>query len=227
MQSVVSKQTKIFTVALFVLLAVALSWQPAAAGGSDPEPAPTSNPAGRTTCGVPGNATINVTVRWTNVYSAPNGNAVTDINMPHDTNVTMTGRDVWGCWVRITSTFGTGWLPIDALRDTGVLGLPVVSGGASVPAPAPIVDVRVCGEEGNTTTASTTRWTDLFSWASPDTRLANKALAPNTTVTINGRDFWGCWVHITSGGESAWVPVDALSSRGVMSLPILADNSNG
>lgn len=228
---VVSNQTKLFVVTLFVLLALTLSWQPAAAGGSDPTPAPApaGDPAGKTTCGTQGDATTNLTVRWTNVYSAPAGTAVTDINMPHDTQVTMTGRDVWGCWVRVESSFGNGWLPIDALSNTGVLGLPVIGGGASAPAPGPVVysDSRVCGQPGNTTAASTTRWTDMFSWASPDTRLAGKALSPNTGVTIEGRDFWGCWVRVSGGGESGWVPVDSLSARGVMSLPVLADNSNG
>ncbi len=99
-----------------------------------------------------------------------------------------------------------------------------LAGGAD-PEP-PTFDSRICGRPGNVTQAQTIRWTDLFGTADPTTHIGSH-YPPSTAVTIIGRDFWGCWVSVQSASANGWVPINALNARGVLDLPILADNSNG
>ena len=108
----------------------------------------------------------------------------------------------------------------------------VFAGGADpapeAPAPDPVVvevDDRVCGEEGAVTDSSTTRWTNIFATAHPDSDTGS-AYEPNTPVTIIGRDFWGCWVSVESEAGNGWIPVDATTTKAVMDLPVLVDNSD-
>ncbi|MGB1252396.1 MAG: hypothetical protein ACPG8W_17390 [Candidatus Promineifilaceae bacterium] len=115
-----------------------------------------------------------------------------------------------------------------------VLVLSVVSstafaGGAdpepAAPAPAPVFDERVCGEAGAVTESQTTRWTNIFTTAHPDSDTGN-AYEPNTPVTILGRDFWGCWISVQTAVGNGWIPVDAITTKAVMDLPVLVDNSD-
>ena len=103
------------------------------------------------------------------------------------------------------------------------LSLQAFAGAAD---PGQPVDARICGRDGNTTQAQTIRWTDVFSVADPDATTGN-AYPPSTAVTILGRDYWGCWVKVDSATYDGWVPVDALNTNTVMSLPVLFDNSGG
>ncbi|MGB1250310.1 MAG: hypothetical protein ACPG8W_06735, partial [Candidatus Promineifilaceae bacterium] len=140
------------------------------------------------------------------------------------------GRNSDGSWVFIWADVGDGWVPTSSVTLAGnVMLLSVWAdhfSGEACAAPPQQIDARVCGREGNTTTANTTRWTDIFNTADPATD-TGRAYPPNTNVTINGRDFWGCWVQVDGASDSGWIPVDSLSNRGVMSRPILVDNSGG
>lgn len=140
------------------------------------------------------------------------------------------GRNANGSWVFIWADVGDGWVPTSSVNLAGdVMTLGVWAdhfNGEACAAPPPVIDARICGREGNTTSASTTRWTDIFTTADPATT-TGRAYTPNTQVTINGRDFWGCWVQVDGAGDSGWIPVDSLNNRGVMDRPILVDNSMG
>lgn len=108
----------------------------------------------------------------------------------------------------------------------------VFAGGAdpvAAPAPAPevepVADARICGEEGAVTQSSTNRWTNIFATAHPDSD-TGRAYEPNTPVTITGRDYWGCWVAVEAEPGNGWIPVDATTTKAVMGLPVLVDNSD-
>ena len=55
-----------------------------------------------------------------------------------------------------------------------------------------------------------TRWTNLYATPQPDSAL-DAGLAPDTVVTVLGRDQWGGWILIETGDDAGWVPRDALS----------------
>ena len=78
------------------------------------------------------------------------------------------------------------------------------------------------------TTATTTRWTDIYSTADPDLP-TGRAYPPGTDLTLTGRDFWGCFVRVRSNTEAGngWVPVQAIDTRAIMGLEVLVDNSGG
>lgn len=140
-------------------------------------------------------------------------------------------RNADGSWVFIWADVGDGWVPTSTVNLAGnVMDLSVWADhfqGEMCAAPPPQqVDSRICGRAGNTINANTTRWTDIFNTADPDTE-TGRAYRPNTSVTVNGRDFWGCWVQVDGAGDSGWIPVDSLNSRGVMDRPVLVDNSGG
>lgn len=223
------------------------------AGGVDPDlgsttPAPTVD--GRI-CGRAGAVTQAATTRWTDVFSTADPDATTGEAYPPNTGVTILGRDFWGCWVKVDSAGADGWVPVNALNTVNIMDLPILldnsdgcsisdgsrvtceevgdaGGSTPVAPPAGTVDntARVCGSDGAVTTARTTRWTDTYSTADPSSQTGG-ALAPQTNLTLNGIDFWGCWVSVSYDGGSAWLPVDAISTRAVLDLPQLVDNSNG
>ena len=139
------------------------------------------------------------------------------------------GRNSSGTWVFIWADVGDGWVPTSSVTLQGnVMSLSVWADAfqGEQCTQQPTFDSRICGRDGNTTTATTTRWTDIFATADPDTE-TGRAYPPNTTVSINGRDFWGCWVQVDGAGDSGWIPVNALNQNGVMGLPVLVDNSMG
>ncbi len=151
-------------------------------------------------------------------------------NVQSGDNVKMLGRNADGSWVFIWADAGDGWVPTSSVNVSGnVQALSVwtdhFNGASCAPAPQP-VDVRICGREGNVTSGSTIRWTDIYSTADPDATTGD-TFPPNTSFTFSGRDFWGCWVKVTGGGATGWMPIDAFTDRGIMSLPILIDNSQG
>lgn len=153
-------------------------------------------------------------------------------NVGNGVDVKMLGRNANGSWVFIWADSGDGWVPASTVRPDGnIMTLGVwtdhFNGEQCQSAPPPVfTDARICGRPGNTTAASTTRWTDIFNTADPDTE-TGRAYPPATALTINGRDFWGCWVQVAGAGDSGWIPVNALNNQGVMSLPVLVDNSGG
>ena len=100
------------------------------------------------------------------------------------------------------------------------------AGGVDPELGTPQVDARICGRDGSSTQGVTIRWTDRFTTADPDSTTGT-AYPPNTAVNMIGRDFWGCWVSVTSAEGNAWVPVDALNVNTIMGLPILVNNSDG
>ncbi len=119
------------------------------------------------------------------------------------------------------------FLVLVAVLSTLILGVQSVFAGGVDPDITYPVDSRICGRDGSSTQAVTVRWTNRFTTADPDSN-TNTAYPPNTSVTIRGRDFWGCWVSVSSATEGdAWVPIDALNVNTVMGLPVLVDNSNG
>ena len=107
----------------------------------------------------------------------------------------------------------------------------VFAGGADpdpAPAPAPttapvVFDERICGEPGAVTQSQTTRWTNIFTTADPNSD-TGRAYEPNTPVTILGRDYWGCWISVQAEPGNGWIPVDAVTTKAVMDLPMLVDN---
>lgn len=152
-------------------------------------------------------------------------------NINNGASIKALGRNANGSWVFIWADVGDGWVPSSSVNLAGnVMALSVWSdhfNGEACAAPPPQqIDSRICGREGRVTSAQTTRWTDIFSTADPSST-TGRAYVPNTSLTINGRDFWGCWVSVSGGGDSGWVPVDSLSDRGVMQHPVLVDNSMG
>ena len=151
-------------------------------------------------------------------------------NITNGAAIKALARNANGSWVFIWADVGDGWVPTSSVNLAGnVMSLSVwtdhFNGEACAAQPQP-VDSRICGRDGNTINANTTRWTDIFNTADPDTE-TGRAYPPNTGVTINGRDFWGCWVQVDGAGDSGWIPVDSLNNRGVMGRPILVDNSGG
>jgi hypothetical protein len=218
-------------IALFVLITGAVSWQGAFAGAADPD---------ATTdvryCGLPGTDVQTQTVRWTDIFSVPDPDAITGNNYAPSTPVTIEGRDYWGCWVKVSGGGFSGWLPVNAITTRAVMGHPIlfdnsagkcvkdgVICGADVPDAG--TDARFCGMAGTDTAAQTTRWTDVFSVPDPDAVTGNH-YAPNSGVTITGRDYWGCWVMV-EGAHNGWLPVNALNTRAVMGHPVKFDNSAG
>lgn len=232
-------------VLLLLLLATMLTTsQLAFAGGVDPELP--SDPVDSRICGREGAVTQAQTIRWTDVFSTADPETQTGNAYPPNTAVTVLGRDFWGCWVKVNSADYNGWVPVNALNSRNVMDLPMlidnsngcsISDGSSVscaepaptpttPAPAPVVDSRICGTAGAVRDANTTRWTDTYSTADPTAQTGN-GLAPQVSLTINGRDFWGCWVNVTHSGGTTWLPVDAISTRAIFDLPQMVDNSGG
>ena len=114
----------------------------------------------------------------------------------------MTGRDVWGCWVRITSSYGDGWLPIDALANTGVLGLPIVTETGTAGG-----DDNGGVSAGDTTT---NRWTDVYRAPTASSAMFTSVPA-GTAVTVNLLSADGFWTHVTTPNGQGWVPSDALN----------------
>jgi hypothetical protein len=156
---------------------------------------------------------------------------LTIANVSAGDNIKALGRNASGTWVFIWADAGDGWVPTSSVNLAGdVQSLSVwtdhFAGQACQSAPAPVFDSRICGRPGNATSGTTTRWTDIFETADPATH-TGRAYVPNTTVSISGRDFWGCWVSVSGAGDAGWVPVNALNERGVMDLPVLVDNSMG
>ncbi len=145
------------------------------------------------------------------------------------TPVKILARNESGTWLFIWADAGDGWVPTSSVETSVDISTFDVwtdhFAGESCQSP-PQFDARICGRPGNATMASTTRWTDIFETADPDST-TGRAYTPNVEVTMVGRDFWGCWVSVTGGGDAGWVPVNALSERGILDLPILVDNSDG
>ena len=154
-------------------------------------------------------------------------------NINGNATIKALGRNADGSWVFIWADVGDGWVPTSSTNLQGdVMSLSVWADafqGEVCAAPPPTgapQGFRICGTDGNSTAAMTIRWTDIFNTADPATP-TGRAYTPNSSVTINGRDFWGCWVQVSGSGDSGWVPVDALNVNTVMALPILVDNSQG
>ncbi|HFC11857.1 MAG TPA: hypothetical protein ENJ56_03355 [Anaerolineae bacterium] len=153
---------------------------------------------------------------------------VTNIN--NGANVKLLGRNSTGSWVFIWADAGDGWVPTSSVNANGnVFELGIWTDhfdGEQCATPPPAQDLRICGQPGNTTAANTTRWTDIFETADPDTE-TGRAYPPATALTINGRDFWGCWVNVSGAGDGGWIPVNALDAVTIMDLPVMVDNSGG
>jgi hypothetical protein len=145
------------------------------------------------------------------------------------TPVKILARNDAGTWLFIWADAGDGWVPTSSVETSiDIGGLNVWTDhfvGDACQSP-PQFDARICGRPGGATMASTTRWTDIFETADPDST-TGRAYTPDVEVTIIGRDFWGCWVSVSGGGDAGWVPINSLSERGVLDLPILLDNSDG
>lgn len=249
---------KKFVVLLLLLTAMLSASQVVFAGGVDPEIVDAPAPIDSRICGRPGGVTQAQTIRWTDIFSTADPDSTTGEAYEPNTAVNIEGRDFWGCWVKVNSAAGNGWVPVNALNTRNIMDLPILldnSDGCSIadgstvtcedtgsapaapaPAPEPVAEMppagtvessdRVCGSAGSVTSATTTRWTDTYATADPSSQDGG-ALPPSTALTINGRDFWGCWVNVTHSAGTDWVPVDALSTRAVNDLPQLVDNSNG
>ena len=231
--------SKKFVVFLLLLATMLGTSQLVFAGGVDPDlPA---EPVDSRICGRAGAVTQAQTTRWTDVFSTADPETQTGNAYPPNTPVTILGRDFWGCWVKVNSAEYNGWVPVNALNTRNIMDLPMlldnsngcsISDGSTVscveqPAdPAPVVDSRICGTAGAVTQASTTRWTDTYTTADPNSQ-TGEGLAPQVSLTINGRDFWGCWVNVTHSGGTDWLPVDAISTRAIFDLPQMVDNSGG
>lgn len=153
-------------------------------------------------------------------------------NITAGETVKLLGRNESGSWVFIWADVGDGWVPAASVNVSAeeVTTLSVWTdhfNGEACSSP-PLVDARICGRAGDDTTATTTRWTDIYSTADPD-QPTGRSYPPNTDLTLNGRDFWGCFVRVRSNtaNGNGWIPVQALDTRAVMSLPVLVDNSGG
>ncbi len=148
--------------------------------------------------------------------------------------IMLLARNEDGSWVFVWSDAGDGWAPASTVNpDEPVSTLAVWTDhfdgeSCNAPQPRPVADGRICGRPGNDSTALTTRWTDIYQTADPD-QPTGRSYPPNTALTLNGRDFWGCFVRVTSNTENGngWVPVQAIDTREIMSLPVLVDNSGG
>ncbi len=150
-------------------------------------------------------------------------------SIDQNTPVKILARNEDGSWLFIWADAGDGWVPTDSVEtniDINALDVWASPFAGAEPCGGPRPDARICGRPGNATTASTTRWTDIFATADPDSQ-TGRAYTPGVEVRMTGRDFWGCWVSVTGGGDAGWVPVNALNERGIMDLPILVDNSDG
>lgn len=167
------------------------------------------------------------TMRVTRTLKAGAAECYRDVsNVTAGEEIMVLARNADGSWLFIWAEDGDGWGPASSVNAIGnVMSLPVWT-DRFVGATCEQVDARICGRDGSATSASTTRWTDIYTTADPDAVSGNH-YPPNSAVTIQGRDFWGCWVSVTGGGKSGWIPVNALNERGVMGLPVLIDNSNG
>ena len=64
-----------------------------------------------------------------------------------------------------------------------------------------------------------TRWTNVYSAPRPDKAL-DIGLAPNSSVTVLGRDQWGGWILV----EEGWVPRDALTIESADGLSVVDDS---
>ncbi len=129
-----------------------------------------------------------VTVRWTNIYSAPNPNSATGKALPPNTHVTIVSDE--GRWVKITSPLGDGYVPRDALR------IGSTSGGS--------------GGGGMTTTgnAVTIRWTNIYSAPNPQSS-TGVAIPPGTKLTVTSIDM--AWAKMESALGNGFVPVNAIT----------------
>lgn len=150
-------------------------------------------------------------------------------NVDASAEIKALGRNADGSWLFIWADAGDGWVPASSVNLSGdlfTLGVWQDHFVGESCTPVQQFDSRICGRDGNETAASTTRWTDIFATADPDTE-TGRAYPPNSTVTIEGRDFWGCWVQVSGSNDAGWVPINSLNVRGIMSLPVLVDNSGG
>lgn len=73
------------------------------------------------------------TIRWTDVYKAPNGDRVGGVALPPNTTVTIVSTSQDMHWLNVTSEVANGWIPTNA---TSAGGAP--AGGGSTPTPAPV-----------------------------------------------------------------------------------------
>lgn len=146
--------------------------------------------------------------------------------------IMLLARNESGSWVFVWSDAGDGWAPTSSVNAEGAIDTLAVwtdhFNGESCTSQPPQVDSRICGRPGDDRAAMTTRWTDIFSTADPDLP-TGRAYPPETALTLNGRDFWGCFVRVRSNtpAGNGWVPVQAIDTRAIMSLPVLVDNSGG
>lgn len=63
-----------------------------------------------------------MTVRWTDVYDAPDGNRLPGVTLAPNTPVTVLGSNAQGNWINITSAIVDGWVPVNALDIGGGAG---------------------------------------------------------------------------------------------------------
>ncbi len=247
--------TKKIAVFLLLLATMLTTSHVAFAGGVDPDLGETPAPVvDSRICGREGAVTQAQTTRWTDVFATADPDTQTGDAYPPNTPVQILGRDFWGCWVKVNSASANGWVPVNALNTRNIMDLPILldnsdgcsiadgstvtcedtgagtgggNGGPAGPPPGTVDNTsKVCGSAGGVREARTTRWTDTYNTADPSARDGG-VLAPQTNLTMNGRDFWGCWVTVTHAAGTDWVPVDAISTRAILDLPQLVDNSNG
>lgn len=76
------------------------------------------------------------TTRWTNVYQSPNGAPLNGVALAPNTSVEGISFDPSRRWAQIRGSFGTGWVPANAV--TGGTGTPTASAQPAAPAPAPV-----------------------------------------------------------------------------------------
>ncbi len=172
-------------------------------------------------CGQAGNDTTAATIRWTDIYESADPDLPTGRSYPPSTPLTLTGRDFWGCFVRVRSNTaaGNGWIPVQATDTREIMGLPVLvdnSGGCQ------IVDgqIRNCNNSEENTQG--------------DIRTVNSATTiynePNTnvptgrTVPADGRvrivSERPGWVRIRSRYGNGYIQVEQLN-------PPSAEDSQG
>ncbi len=147
--------------------------------------------------------------------------------------IMLLGRNEDGSWVFVWSDAGDGWAPASSVNPDGAIDSLAVwndhfIGETCNTTPPPSIDARICGRPGNVTTATTVRWTDIFSTADPDLT-TGRSYPPQTALTLTGRDFWGCFVRVRSNTTSGngWIPVQAIDTREIMGLAVIVDNSGG
>lgn len=154
-------------------------------------------------------------------------------NITAGETVKLLGRNQSGSWVFIWADVGDGWVPASSVNVSAdeVATLSVWTDhfdGEACSSQPPQVDSRICGRPGDDRAATTIRWTDIYESADPDLP-TGRSYPPATDLTLTGRDFWGCFVRVrsTTSNGNGWIPVQAIDTRAIMSLPVLVDNSGG